>query len=154
MRARINLRLAACSAPVDIDMTEQQVHVGRDAKLGQSLQGLPVEVFVNETKTPLTMTVDDHYVCTFDGGKLRPNVEQVRALGRVLVPGRNVVRYQLSGRRALFDIHACIYLWEHTDKVCVCVCVYAGAHEVGGGGGVEGARKWNDGGKKKKGGGV
>ena len=96
------------------------VHVGRDAKLGQSLQGVTVEVFVNEAKTPLTMTVDDKYRCTFEGGELRPNDAQVRALGRVLLPGRNVVRYQLSGNRALFDIHACIYLWDHTDKVVVC----------------------------------
>lgn len=30
------------------------------------------------------------------------------------------MRYQLSGNRALFDIHACIFLWEHTDKLVVC----------------------------------
>lgn len=96
------------------------VHVGRDAKLGQSLQGVVAEVFVNETKTPLTMTVDDTYRCTFEGGRLRPGEAEVQALGRMLVPGRNAVRYQLSGNRALFDIHACIYLWEHTDKVVVC----------------------------------
>jgi phosphatidate phosphatase LPIN len=66
------------------------------------------------------MTVDENYRCTFDGGKLRPRTEWARALGQVLVAGRNVVRYQLSGNRALFDIHACIYLWEHTDRIVVC----------------------------------
>ncbi|MGB1604567.1 MAG: LNS2 domain-containing protein, partial [Promethearchaeia archaeon] len=94
--------------------------VGRDAKLGQSLQGVSVEVFVNETKTPLVMTVDENYRCTFHGGALRPDATAAKALGRLLLPGRNVVRYQLSGNRALFDIHACIFLWEHTDKLVVC----------------------------------
>ena len=77
-------------------------------------------MFVNEKKTPLVMTVDDNYRCTFEGGSLRPNAAQVKALGGLLVPGRNAVRYQLSGHRALFDIHACMFLWEHTDKVVVC----------------------------------
>jgi hypothetical protein len=102
------------------EMSNFHVHVGRDSKLGQSLQGVVAEVFVNESKTPLTMTVDGSYRCTFEGGQLRPSPAQALALGRVLVPGRNAVRYQLSGNRALFDIHACIFLWEHTDKVVVC----------------------------------
>ena len=101
-------------------MSNFHVHVGRDAKLGQSLQGVSVEVFVNETKTPLVMTVDENYRCTFRGGALRPDATAVKALGRLLLPGRNIVRYQLSGNRALFDIHACIFLWEHTDKLVVC----------------------------------
>ena len=97
------------------------VHVGRDAKLGQSPevrpacvrpechcvrarllilskhllhlrshahslpQGVTVEVFVNENKTKLTMTVDENYRCTFASGKLRPDAVQAQALGRILV---------------------------------------------------------------------
>ena len=97
------------------------VHVGRDAKLGQSLevrpacvrpecqcvrarllilskhplhprshahsppQGVTVEVFVNENQTPLTMTVDDSYRCTFASGKLRPDAVHAQSLGRILV---------------------------------------------------------------------
>ena len=57
--------------------------------------------------------------------RLRPRTHphthtHTRVFAHAQAPGRNVVRYQLSGNRALFDIHACIYLWEHTDKVVVC----------------------------------
>ena len=44
-----------------------------------------MEVFVNENKTPLTMTVDENYRCTFAGGELRPSAVQAQALGRILV---------------------------------------------------------------------
>jgi hypothetical protein len=44
-----------------------------------------VEVFVNENKTPLTMTVDESYRCTFASGKLRPDAVHAQDLGRILV---------------------------------------------------------------------
>eukprot|EP00288_Rhodomonas_lens_P016144 CAMPEP_0177695450 /NCGR_PEP_ID=MMETSP0484_2-20121128/3462_1 /TAXON_ID=354590 /ORGANISM="Rhodomonas lens, Strain RHODO" /LENGTH=481 /DNA_ID=CAMNT_0019206373 /DNA_START=195 /DNA_END=1636 /DNA_ORIENTATION=+ len=96
------------------------VHAGRDAKLGQSMGGVTVEVFVNEKKTPLSMLVQDDYRCAFEDGTLRPSSAHVAALSTFLVPGRNVVRYQLNGDRALFDINACIFLWQSTDKLVVC----------------------------------
>jgi hypothetical protein len=92
----------------------------RDAKLGENMKGVHVEVYINEVRAPISMVVQDNYRCTFHDGSLRPSAAETAGFAALLKPGRNDVRMQLMGSRALFDVQTCFYLWDSRDKVVVC----------------------------------
>jgi hypothetical protein len=98
------------------DFSVFNIYAGRSVGSGSS-----VSVRINTYETDWILTINASGIAEFEGGNLRPSVQQLKALN--LREGQNAMEIRVQGAQTSAESELCttadLWLWNSDDNICV-----------------------------------